>query len=105
MEKRIPDLTVYDLTERELLIHTQEIEHRTKSPLITWVLWVLLGGIGAHRYYLCNIVRAILMTVTLGGFGIWSLIDAFFIPSTLRQKRHDVSNRILIEISAMRRKE
>lgn len=102
MEGRIPSLTVYDLTERELLVHQQEVESRRKSPMIAWALWFFVGIIGGHRYYLGNIVRGILMTVTLGGFGIWSLIDAFFIPGTLRQNRQEVSNRVLIEISAMR---
>ena len=104
MDQRIADLTVYDLTDRELLIHQTEIEHRIKSPLITWALWFFVGWLGGHRYYTGNIVRGILMTVTFGGFGVWYLIDAFFIPATLRENRHAVSNRILIEISAMRPK-
>jgi len=105
MDERIPDLTVYDLTERELLIYQIEIEHRRKSPLITWALWIFVGWLGGHRYYTANIVRGILMTVTLGGLGIWYLIDAFFIPGTLRENQHSVSNRIRIELAAMRRKE
>jgi hypothetical protein len=103
MEERISDLTVYDLTERELLILNQERDHRTKSPLVTWLLWVFLGGIGGHRYYLGNIGRAIAMTLTLGGFGFWALIDAFFIPAALSRNSHEVSQRILVEIAAMRR--
>ena len=104
MEQRIADLTLYDLTERELLIFNQELDHRTKSPLVTWLLWLGLHYLGCHRYYLGDIGRAILMTLTLGGFGIWSLIDAFFIPRALRGKRHETSQRILIEISAMRQR-
>jgi hypothetical protein len=103
MEQRISNLTVYDLTERELLIYREELDDRCKSPLVTWLLWCFLGGIGGHRYYLGNIVRAIFMTLTLGGLGFWALIDAFFIPGSLRMNRHEVSQRILLDISAMRR--
>ena len=102
MEERISDLSVYDLTERELLIHSQEIEHRTKSPLIVWLLWWFTGVFGGHRFYLGNMGRGLLMLFTLGGFGVWFLIDAFFIPAALRENRHNVSKRVLIEISAMR---
>ena len=105
IEDRIASLTVYDLTERELLILNEERESRSKSPLITWLLWFFLGAFGGHRYYLGNIVRAIFMTLTIGGLGIWSLLDAFLIPGALRQDRHKVSQRILSEISAMRRRE
>jgi len=104
MEERISGLTVYDLTERELLIFTEERAHRIKSPLITWLLWFFLAIIGGHRYYLGNIVMAIAMTLTLAGLGIWGLIDAFFIPAALRRNNREVSQRILVEISAMRRR-
>ena len=77
MEERISDLTIYDLTERELLIHRDQLEQRSKSPMVTWLLWFFLGGIGGHSYYLGNIVRAIFMTCTFGGLGFWTLIDAF----------------------------
>lgn len=104
MDERISDLTVYDLTEREILIFNEERDHRIKSPLITWLLWLFLGGIGGHRYYLGNIGRGIAMTLTLGGLGIWALIDAFLIPAALRRDVHEVSQRVLIEIAAMRRR-
>ncbi|MQF86353.1 MAG: TM2 domain-containing protein [SAR202 cluster bacterium] len=102
MTTRISALTIYDLTEKELLLHSMELESRRKSPLVAWALWFFTGALGGHRYYLGNIVRAIFMTLTLGGFGIWSTIDAFFIPRTLRQDRQEVSNQILHEIAAVR---
>lgn len=35
----------------------------------------LLGEFGAHRFYLGKIGTAIAMLLTLGGLGIWALID------------------------------
>ena len=102
MTTRISALTIYDLTEKELLLHSMELESRRKSPLVAWALWFFTGALGGHRYYLGNIVRAIFMTLTLGGFGIWSTIDAFFIPRPLRQDRQEISNQILHEIAAIR---
>jgi len=34
-----------------------------------------LGAFGAHRFYLGKIGTAIAMLLTLGGLGIWALVD------------------------------
>jgi len=39
------------------------------------VLCILLGGLGVHRFYLGKPISGIFMILTLGGFGIWTLID------------------------------
>ncbi len=46
-----------------------------KSRLAVALFAWFLGGFGAHRFYLGKIGTAILMIVTLGGLGIWSLVD------------------------------
>ena len=51
------------------------MEVSPKSRLATTLLAFFLGGIGVHRFYLGKIGTGILMIVTLGGFGIWALVD------------------------------
>ncbi len=46
-------------------------------PMI--LLCFFLGGIGVHRFYAGKIGTGILMILTLGGFGIWTIIDFIFI--------------------------
>ena len=50
-----------------------------KSFVTTLVLAVILGGLGVHRFYVGKIGTGILMFLTLGGLGIWSLIDLIVI--------------------------
>ncbi len=50
-----------------------------KSFLATEVLCLLLGWLGVHRYYTGYIGLGVAQTLTLGGCGIWSLIDFIFI--------------------------
>ena len=43
------------------------------------LLAILLGGLGVHRFYVGKIGTGILMIVTLGGLGIWTLVDIIMI--------------------------
>lgn len=46
-----------------------------KSQIIAAILCFFLGGIGIHRFYLGYTWQGIVQIVTLGGCGIWALID------------------------------
>ena len=52
-----------------------------KSFVTTLVLCVLLGGFGVHRFYVGKIGTGIVMLLTLGGLGIWTLIDLIVIAT------------------------
>lgn len=55
---------------------TKEKEDRW---LIALVLCIVLGGLGIHRFYTGNTTTGILMLLTLGGCGVWALIDLIMI--------------------------
>jgi TM2 domain len=50
-----------------------------KSRLAAAILAWFLGVIGVHRFYVGKVGTGILMILTLGGFGIWALIDFIMI--------------------------
>lgn len=50
-----------------------------KSWTVAILLSLFLGGIGADRFYLGYTGLGILKLVTLGGCGVWALIDLILI--------------------------
>lgn len=46
-----------------------------KSQLIALLLCVFVGGLGIHRFYLGYKTEGIIQLLTLGGCGVWALID------------------------------
>ena len=54
---------------------TPSAEVSPKGFVPALVLCILLGGFGVHRFYLGKPISGIFMILTLGGFGIWTLID------------------------------
>ena len=50
-----------------------------KSRLAALFLCFFLGVFGVHRFYVGKIGTGILQVITLGGLGIWSMIDFIII--------------------------
>jgi TM2 domain-containing membrane protein YozV len=51
----------------------------SKSWVVALVLSFFVGVLGIHRFYVGKIGTGILMLITVGGFGIWALIDFIMI--------------------------
>ncbi|WP_408010526.1 TM2 domain-containing protein [Pseudalkalibacillus sp. A8] len=93
-----------ELSNHELHLLGSEMEKRKKSTVVTWLLWLFLGGFGGHRCYLGRVGSGVAMTLTLGGLGIWALIDAFFINGMLKKKNEEIEATILQEIKQVNQK-
>ena len=50
-----------------------------KSRLIALLLCWFLGCFGAHRFYTGRPLSAVFMILTIGGLGIWALVDLIVI--------------------------
>lgn len=50
-----------------------------KNWLVTLLLCLFLGGLGIHRFCAGKIGTGILQLITLGGCGIWTIIDLVII--------------------------
>jgi TM2 domain-containing membrane protein YozV len=50
-----------------------------KKMVTACLLCFFLGGLGIHRFYVGKAGTGILMILTLGGLGIWVIIDLVMI--------------------------
>jgi TM2 domain-containing membrane protein YozV len=56
-----------------------EVKRSEKAFVPTLLLAIFLGGLGFHRFFVGKIGTGILQLLTLGGLGIWALIDVVMI--------------------------
>jgi TM2 domain-containing membrane protein YozV len=55
------------------------MEKSNKGFVPAILLCFFLGALGVHRFYVGKIGTGILQLITLGGLGIWALIDFIMI--------------------------
>ena len=73
--------------KKKSAVEEKETESEGKSQLVALLLILFFGGLGIHRFYLGYPVIAIIQIITIGGFGIWYIIDLIrIIKGTLKPK-------------------
>jgi len=48
-----------------------------KKPVVTRIVWLVLGLLGGHRFYLGHIGLGVLQMLTVGGVFVWWIVDGF----------------------------
>ena len=73
-----------------------------KSQGVTYLLWLFLGGIGAHRFYIGRpATGAVYLVLWLSGWVLvfpflavflWWVVDGFLIPDMIRKKNMSIAD-------------
>ncbi len=71
-----------------------QLAGKEKSPQTALILSLFFGGLGVDRFYLGQVKNGLLKLFTLGGFGIWTIIDWFSIMGIARQANIQTANEI-----------
>ena len=96
-------LAKQDLTGTQLAMIQGEMNNRQKSKGVAFALWWFLGIFGGHRFYAGDIGIGVGMLLTLGGMGIWTLIDGFFISGMIESKNSKLENELIQNVLAMKK--
>ena len=72
------------LTNEEQMQMEVSYNRERKDPTVAFLLSFFLGGLGVDRFYLGHIGLGIGKLLTLGGVGIWAIVDWFLIRGATR---------------------
>lgn len=56
-----------------------------KNPMTIMIVSIILGCFGVDRFMCGDIGIGVLKLLTLGGFGIWWIIDIFIVPKKVKE--------------------
>jgi len=82
-------------TREDLEALDEDKSNNEKALTSIYTAWFFSGRLGGHRYYLGNYIYAIFMTLTFGGFGVWTTIDVFFIKKQIKKKQVPLQNQFI----------
>ena len=82
----------------EKFISILQREAQNPVELFGWNMW--LGFFGVDRFIVGDVVLGILKLITLGGLGIWQIVDCFLIGNRTRIKNMEKARYIYDSIQA-----
>jgi len=74
-----PDTKICMKCGVSLKIEDNLADGEAKDWLTTLLLCIFLGSLGVHRFYTKHTVIGVVQLLTLGGCGIWTLVDLIII--------------------------
>ena len=77
LKERVITQEEFDLQKEKLL--NSSITTSTTDWLTLFLLTFFVGVLGVHRFYVGKIGTGFLMLLTLGGLGVWFLVDLILV--------------------------
>ncbi len=70
--------------DRQKFVTILQAETQNPVALYGWNVW--LGWLGVDRFIVGDFLLGVLKLITLGGLGIWQIVDCFLIGNRTRDK-------------------
>ncbi|MCY3809500.1 MAG: TM2 domain-containing protein [Gemmatimonadetes bacterium] len=92
------------LSEQERHLFQTEFQTGKKDPALGLILCLLLGGIGAHRFYLGEVGLGVVYLCFCWTFipAIIALVELFMIMARVRRYNATLADNITIKLKALR---
>jgi TM2 domain-containing membrane protein YozV len=90
------------LSPTEMMVIETRVASESPSPAVAFLLWIFLGIVSAHRFYLGRPGTAILQILSyfvVIGF-IWLLVDGFLINGMIQKRRDELRQRLTTQALA-----
>lgn len=87
-----------ELDPNQQVAFQEEFRRRRKSTGVAYLLWFFLGW---HYAYLGRWGVQFLYWITLGGLGIWALVDLFRLGWVVGNRNRDISFDVMKDIRAV----
>lgn len=96
MDTEIQEMAVLkkDLANDERMQFDTQFATQRKNPTTALMFSLFLGGLGADRFYIGDTGLGFAKLLTLGGVGVWGIIDWFLIMKAARRKNSLVAKQI-----------
>ena len=79
----------------------EEFGRKRKNTGVAYVFWIIGGFLGIHYLYFGKALLFVLYIITLGGFGIWWIVDLFRISGMVRAHNKSVALNVLRDIQVL----
>lgn len=88
-----------NMTEDQLTSFSASYNAKRKSPMTVLILDLLLGGIGAHRFYLGQMGMGVLYLFTVGLLGVGALVDLFRTKKLALEANTKIAQELMLHLS------
>lgn len=91
------------LTGQDRILIEQRIANDKPSAGVAYVLCILFGPLGAHRFYLGrkgSAIAMLLISLTVFGLAatyIWTIVDLFLIPGMIRENVEELRKKLTMD--------
>lgn len=72
------------------------------DPTINLIVSILVGGLGVDRFLIGNVGAGVGKLLTMGGLGVWWLIDIFLIQNKTKDHNYDLFNEACVYSSHLK---